>query len=101
MPLHEALLATGIYEQKKNTQKCSDLFLPFCLNVVETTVSSDVFLTHTCAPTAVQGETCRTLTTEGALGVHTAAVGTNSREDLALVDVFRGTVGQKYERQPQ
>lgn len=98
MPLHEALLATSIYEQKKHPETLR-FISPFCLNVVETTVLLDVFLTHTCAPTAVQGETCRTLTTEGALGVHTAAVGTNSREDLALVDVFRGTVGQKYERQ--
>lgn len=43
---------------------------------------------HTCASGAVQSESLGTLTAEGALGVHTAAVCTHSREHLTLINVF-------------
>lgn len=46
-------------------------------------------LTHTCASSAVQSESLGTLTAEGALGVHTAAVCTHSREHLTLINVYR------------
>lgn len=47
------------------------------------------FLTHTCASSAVQGETLSTLTAERALAVHTAAVGTHSGEHLTLINIYR------------
>lgn len=43
---------------------------------------------HTCASSAVQGETLSTLTAERALGIHTPAICAHSREHLTLIDVF-------------
>lgn len=43
---------------------------------------------HTCASSAVQGETLGALAAERALSVQTPAICTHSREHLALVNVF-------------